>query len=685
MNLQDEYTRRGLPHELVAEMGLLPLDDPAAAAFPKCYPPCGEGFLIPYHNVDTPYARRRNMSTPLPVNHDGAEAKYSSPFNEPSHLYWVRFDAAKINSSKAMNCYVEGEIKTAVLSYYIRSLDTDALKFIVIGGGGVDNFRGAPEFRTLPAKDRKHLIFFDADAETNAQVRCAAYRLSMALIRRGASFKNIRVVRWDMARGKGIDDYLLSFPPDERSKRLALLINEAKPLMTAYPLDIESAVWSMAGANLAESHKSMIAEALIKQYKKEGVKKTDIEKMLTRAIGRKEKAAQKLGDIDPDAPKGEASRAAELIQTLVKDLQFDVIHDKVVANGMPMNDQLAASLYVRLVDIGIKTKGVCDSVLTSMAAKRPVHPIKEYLEATEWDGKDHIERLSSCYEDKFSVFSLYLRRWLVGAVRKIYVANSQNPVIVLIGDQGEGKGHLARWLCSGLGDDYFVEANIKPRDKDNMIRLSERFIWEASEFGTTMKASDQDDLKQFFTLPTVVIRRPYGHFEQTKPAVSSFIGTINNDGVGFLTDMTGNRRYRPISLTAVHRNKFNTLRIPVNQVWAQAVALFRAGETADLTSEEETRIRDEILPHYMQESILEELLRETIELTENYSDRLTSMQLLQAIEEHGYKRRNDTVDGIEITKILNKWGRNKTKSGGTMGYRGIRIKRNTVTKKRQGE
>jgi predicted P-loop ATPase len=59
-------------------------------------------------------------------------------------------------------------------------------------------------------------------------------------------------------------------------------------------------------------------------------------------------------------------------------------------------------------------------------------------------------------------------------------------------------------------------------------------------------------LKWFLTLETVTVRRPYGHFDLDKPALASFIGTVNDDGAGFLTDVTGNRRFRPTSLTTIN-------------------------------------------------------------------------------------------------------------------------------------
>jgi len=64
-----------------------------------------------------------------------------------------------------------------------------------------------------------------------------------------------------------------------------------------------------------------------------------------------------------------------------------------------------------------------------------------------------------------------------------------------------------------------------------------------------------------------------------KPPTASFIGTINNVA-GFLADPTGNRRYRACTLKSIDWDYDKS--INVNNVWAQAVALFLSGETNDL-------------------------------------------------------------------------------------------------------
>jgi predicted P-loop ATPase len=85
-------------------------------------------------------------------------------------------------------------------------------------------------------------------------------------------------------------------------------------------------------------------------------------------------------------------------------------------------------------------------------------------------------------------------------------------------------------------------------------------------------------------LRDVTVRKPYGRRDVRGPSVCSLIGTLNDTGAGFLNDPTGSRRALTISLARIDWSY--TDRVDVNQVWAQAVALYRAGESPYLLDDE---------------------------------------------------------------------------------------------------
>jgi len=274
-NYATDILTRNLTSEQIAEMGLFDADSDAAQKYPTCYPKHDRGIMIPYLNVDTPYARRRN-SEPLPVNDKGEGVRYSSPV-DANHLYWLPNDAAKIQSPKSVLLWTEGEFKTAALSFTARSMDMSARKYAPVGAGGVWNFQSAANFKEIPAADRDHVIFFDADAAANSDVRRAAYRLAALLVQRGASLKNIKAAIWNAEAGKGIDDYLQA--QADAPAALTALIDAAQPVVNAYPLDLASAVHYLVVPGLEQQHISQLASALAAKYKADGVTKHDIRRM----------------------------------------------------------------------------------------------------------------------------------------------------------------------------------------------------------------------------------------------------------------------------------------------------------------------------------------------------------------------------------------------------------------------
>jgi predicted P-loop ATPase len=210
-------------------------------------------------------------------------------------------------------------------------------------------------------------------------------------------------------------------------------------------------------------------------------------------------------------------------------------------------------------------------------------------------GVDHISRLCTYFKDKDDVFPILLRKWLIGAVGRIIGTRpgQQHPMLVLDGPQGIGKSRFTWWLGSPLPA-FYIQSSINTSDKDFLILLCSKFVWEVEELGATLRKSDIESLKAFLSKEIVNVRKPYGRDEITKPATASFIGTINNSG-GFLADPTGSRRFRVCTLEKVDWSYADE--VDVNQVWAQAVALFEDGERWELDPEQQ-KIMAEINARY---------------------------------------------------------------------------------------
>lgn len=218
-----------------------------------------------------------------------------------------------------------------------------------------------------------------------------------------------------------------------------------------------------------------------------------------------------------------------------------------------------------------------------LARKNSFHPVRDYLNALEWDEKERLDDWLITYLEA-SEKPEYLRiigpKILMGAVARVLVPGIKfDTVPILGGDQGVGKSRTA---CILAGDDWFCDALPDIRDKDARLNLLGNWIVELSEL-VSMKRSDSETLKSFMSARVDRVRAPYGkHWEEFKRQ-NIFIGTTNADE--YLKDRTGDRRFWPVSVRHCHTKKLIRDR---DQLFAEAKFRFESlGERIWLTKEEE--------------------------------------------------------------------------------------------------
>lgn len=286
---------------------------------------------------------------------------------------------------------------------------------------------------------------------------------------------------------------------------------------------------------------------------------------------------QKAHPTTSAAPKKRKhTKTAEYIQAMTQmgyTFRLNELVDTIEVNGAPISDPMAAEIRCRLRDIGLIYVNNAEDAYIAYARRNVYHPIRYYLNSLTWDGMPHISALAAHVTDEYGVFELWLRKWLIGAVAKAY-RGLQNSVLVWDGPQGIGKSQLVRWLCPPALSQYFSEASLDLKDKDSYIRLVNTFVWELGEFGQTLRRLDRETLKNFVTMQSVKVRKPYDRYDTNKPALASMIGTVNNES-GILDDPTGSRRFW---VTRIQRIDWAYTSLDINQIWAEAVAAYNTGE-----------------------------------------------------------------------------------------------------------
>ncbi len=330
---------------------------------------------------------------------------------------------------------------------------------------------------------------------------------------------------------------------------------------------------------------------------------------------------------DPEGaehPLGASSKIQSALKTMGHGFQLNLLREQVeLADGTPLHDGQQATIIAQLFERGMKNKALMQDVILADAWANRYDPLVDALNALEWDGEDHISQLSYFFDDlhpvieyedgiKRTVFSVWLRKWLIGAIARGLESPVQNPMLVLAAEQGIGKSEFAKWLCSPFPE-YFVESAIDTENIDHQRLATGNFVWEVGELGATTRKADVEALKAFITRHEHSYRVPYAKNIVNKKARASFIGTVNPDNAGFLTDTTGNRRFLTVNLTAINWPGY-TAKIEARQVWAQARAIYLAEPDSWQLSEIERVTRDRINADFNTEDPVRDALLSIFEI-----------------------------------------------------------------------
>lgn len=207
------------------------------------------------------------------------------------------------------------------------------------------------------------------------------------------------------------------------------------------------------------------------------------------------------------------------------------------------------------------------------------HPVKEFLLPLAWDGVARIDTWLSTYlhaEDAPYTRAVG-RKWLVSAIARIFEPGCQaDCVLQLQGSQGVGKSQAA----AVLGGAWYSDGISAIGSKDAIGDLLGAWVVEISELDAISRA-DAASVKAFISRRTDRYRPPYGRATIEQPRQCVFVGTTNLTDA--LRDATGGRRFWPVDVGEVD---LSALRRDRDQIWAEAMAAYRAGEIWYLTREE---------------------------------------------------------------------------------------------------
>lgn len=224
----------------------------------------------------------------------------------------------------------------------------------------------------------------------------------------------------------------------------------------------------------------------------------------------------------------------------------------------------------------------CARAAGIVARRHAYHPVREYLDALAWDGRERINDWLADYlgarvpGNDLRTPDYYAkagRWWLISAVARIYRPACQaDHVLLLEGEQGIGKSSALRMLFG----EWFSDTPLRIGDKDSYGALRGVWGYELAELDSLNRAETSAS-KAFFTSSRDKYRPPYGKRDILAPRQVVFAGTVNHDQ--YLRDSTGNRRYWPVRCGEMRVRGIDSLESDRDQLFAEAVVAFRAGES----------------------------------------------------------------------------------------------------------
>ena len=221
--------------------------------------------------------------------------------------------------------------------------------------------------------------------------------------------------------------------------------------------------------------------------------------------------------------------------------------------------------------------------LLQVAEERSYHPVRDYLNRLAWDGVERIKdvaRVLLGIADPDVLTQAILKRFFISAVaRPLEPGCKVDTVLVLVGAQGARKSSFFKSLA---GPEWFSDSAVDLKNKDSLMLMRRIWFHEWAEL-ETMRKSEATQVKAHLSSAVDMLRPAYGRRIEEFPRTSIIVASTNIPA--FLNDETGSRRFWIVSgCTRIDVEKTRQWR---DQLWAEAVALYRADEQWWLTSEED--------------------------------------------------------------------------------------------------
>ncbi|MGM5671312.1 VapE domain-containing protein [Enterobacter cloacae] len=262
-----------------------------------------------------------------------------------------------------------------------------------------------------------------------------------------------------------------------------------------------------------------------------------------------------------------------------------------VSSGSDARDNCAVSEILSLAALNRLPMSNIEGHIKTIAVRNTYNPVRDFINQREWDGRsrfaDLLNTISTPDDYSRDLLAMLVRRWLLSAVAAAYLEAGfwSKGVLVFQGEQSLGK---TAWFKALLPPDnrnlVKVGATIDPSNKDSVASAISHWLVELGELDATFRKADIAKLKAFISQDRDDLRRPYDRLESKYQRRTVFFASVNPKH--FLADDTGNVRWWTIPVTAVNYEHG----IDTQQLWAEVLSWFKAGERWWLDRDEEAML-----------------------------------------------------------------------------------------------
>lgn len=280
------------------------------------------------------------------------------------------------------------------------------------------------------------------------------------------------------------------------------------------------------------------------------------------------------------------------IEKLGARLRYDEFRGMPMVEGLEgygpaLDDHAVNHLWLRVEEeFGFRPSLQYFQIVAADACQRErFHPVCDYLDSLEWDGKKRIGSWLTRYlgAEEAPFVSAVGRLILIAAVRRVRTPGTKFDEALIL-ESAEGHGKSSALALMAVNEDWFSDSVALNVDDKRMIEgLSGKWIAELAEL-QGMRKGDVGRIKAQLSRSRDRARLAYGRLPIEVPRQAVFFGTVNPDptkAAGYLASLTGNRRFWPVEVGKID---LKALAKDRDQLWAEASVLEARGISIRLDS-----------------------------------------------------------------------------------------------------